>query len=107
MKFKSISTVAASTVLLMTLLQTPGSFSRDVSVKDIKSKETLRDAVRPELRNRQAGLRTVNTRARANSHPDVKPLRLPGSNTVLCGAMVYNDLWGAVDANGNLSLIHI
>lgn len=101
MKFKSISTVAASTVLLMALLQTPGSFSRDVSVKDIKSKETLRDAVRPEVRNRRAGLRTVNTRARANSHPDVKPLRLPGSNTVLCGAMVYNDLWGAVDANGN------
>lgn len=27
--------------------------------------------------------------------------RLPGSNTVLCGAMVYNDLWGMVDENGN------
>ncbi|MCM1309440.1 MAG: choice-of-anchor J domain-containing protein [Bacteroides sp.] len=27
--------------------------------------------------------------------------KLPGSNTVLAGAMVYNDLWGAVDQNGN------
>lgn len=29
------------------------------------------------------------------------PRRLPGSNTVLGGAMVYNDLWGQVDGNGN------
>jgi len=29
------------------------------------------------------------------------PRRLPGSNTVLGGAMVYNDLWGAVDDQGN------
>lgn len=29
------------------------------------------------------------------------PLRLPGSNTVLGGAMVYNDLWGQVDDKGN------
>lgn len=27
--------------------------------------------------------------------------KLPGSNTVLAGAMVYNDLWGVTDANGN------
>lgn len=27
--------------------------------------------------------------------------KLPGSNTVLAGAMVYNDLWGETDANGN------
>lgn len=29
------------------------------------------------------------------------PLRLPGSNSVICGAMVYSDLWSQTDANGN------
>ncbi len=28
---------------------------------------------------------------------------LPGGNTVLCGAMVYSDLWGQTDASGNYS----
>lgn len=31
----------------------------------------------------------------------ITPLRLPGSNTVLTGAMVYNDKWGEVDEHGN------
>ncbi|MDE7403086.1 MAG: choice-of-anchor J domain-containing protein [Muribaculaceae bacterium] len=29
------------------------------------------------------------------------PLRLPGGNSVLSGPMVYNDLWGVMDSQGN------
>lgn len=33
--------------------------------------------------------------------PGVEPVKLPGGNTVLCGAKVYSDLWGVTDASGN------
>lgn len=33
--------------------------------------------------------------------PGVEPVKLPGGNTVLCGAKVYSDLWSVTDGSGN------
>ena len=48
---------------------------------------------------------TVTQRANAVKPPykvpGVEPVKLPGGNTVLAGALVYSDLWGQTDASGN------
>lgn len=71
MKSASIGAVASGLLLLTGLTTTPGLSAREFVVKDVKSKTAT------------------------------APLKLPGGNSVLCGAMVYSDRWGETDANGN------
>lgn len=104
MKLKSISTVASATVLLVSFMGSFQGYSRDIPVKDIKSTSLTEESKRSDLQRNNSRLNKINTRANAAIHDDTattRPLKLPGSNTVLCGAMVYNDLWGVVDGNGN------
>ncbi len=83
----------------------PALTARDIVAKDLKALPGAKIAQEKRELNRshRVPLKIASPSvARLNTTPaTAAPLRLPGSNTVLCGAMVYNDLWGVVDANGN------
>lgn len=43
---------------------------------------------------------SLKDRPGQESQTQMNAMRIPGSNTVLCGAMVYNDLWGTQNPEG-------
>ncbi|MDE5660648.1 MAG: choice-of-anchor J domain-containing protein [Muribaculaceae bacterium] len=101
MTLKSSCRVAlAATLLLTASSASPAPQARNLRPLAVKS-APLDGDLRQALRSAARKLNFKDSRAKANDHSAAPVRKLPGSNTVLCGAMVYNDLWGLVDDNGN------
>lgn len=98
----SILTVIAVSGIFPTC---PALSARDFVANDLKARPGATTAVsdRPTAtRGPRIPMRNAVSPAKIKTSGNTPFLkRLPGGNTVLCGAMVYNDLWGMVDENNN------